>query len=309
MVFNNSDKTSSGSILTVPTAVWTSSIYPPTRDLSTRAERDWNMVLGIHSGIVFIADGVAEHLENFTSNNIISWSSSFPCCHLPLCHCSPISTVVLCSLSLSLIRILLPLLLHYNLIPWWYHEMKRTKEKLSISFSGKENIQSLYLYLYSIPFLLVLILLVPFHLIIIVEQNRLKLICDRAVSPPTYPPAHILMWKSSFVQVHSFMVHLEGEGNCFSIWFDNFLLSSWTLFCDIKKLINFFITWNNLVGKFERKMRSVTWWEGGRHITSSNGNVVWNNNISIIIMIRNCGKLCVHAPFSSSCWCGKVLTV
>lgn len=65
MVFNNSDKTSSGSILTVLTAVWTSSIYPPTRDLSTRADRDWNMVLGIHSGIVFIADGVAEHLENF----------------------------------------------------------------------------------------------------------------------------------------------------------------------------------------------------------------------------------------------------
>lgn len=135
--------------------------------------------------------------EFFTSNNIISWSSSFPCCHLPLWHCSPISTVVLCSLSLSLIRIPLPLLLHYNLIPWWYHEMKRTKEKLSISVSGKENIQSLYLYLYSIPFLIVLILLVPFYLILIVEQNRLQLICDRVVSPPTYPLAHILMWESS----------------------------------------------------------------------------------------------------------------
>lgn len=100
--------------------------------------------------------------------------------------------------------------------------MKRTKEKLSISVSGKENIQSLYLYLYSIPFLLVVILLVPFHLILVVEQNRLKLICDRVVSPLTYPLAHILMWESSFVQVHSFMVHLEGEEIAFQFGLTTF---------------------------------------------------------------------------------------
>lgn len=184
MVFNNSDKTSSGSILAVTTAVWTSLIYPPTRELSTSRKglEPWYLVFTEAS---FLSRTVSRNtLRIFLRATTSSWSSSFPCCHLPLFHCSPISTVVLCSLSLSLIRIPLPLL-HYNLIPWWYDEMKRAKEKLSISFSGKENIQSLYLY--SIHFLLVLILLVPFHLILVVEQNRLKLICDRAVNPPTYP--------------------------------------------------------------------------------------------------------------------------